>query len=61
MKLQELTRDVSCSQCNSINFVFDEVYGFYTCNNCGHVWGYSEDDPDYDEVDDDLDCGENSN
>jgi transcription initiation factor TFIIIB Brf1 subunit/transcription initiation factor TFIIB len=58
MKLQDarLEKDSSCPECGSTNIVFDEVFGFYTCTSCTHVWAHDEDDPDYD--DDIVDFGD---
>lgn len=46
--------DKFCPQCGSQNITYDEDFGFYKClvGGCGHFWGYDEDDPDYDEVED---------
>lgn len=60
-KTQELP-DKFCSQCGSTEIIYDEDFGFYKClsSQCDHCWGYDEDDPDYDELDD-LDGDKNSN
>lgn len=56
MKAQvQATKDNFCPQCGSSNIEYDEDFGFYKCSDCEHCWGYDEDDPDYDELDDD-DC-----
>jgi transcription initiation factor TFIIIB Brf1 subunit/transcription initiation factor TFIIB len=54
MKTQQVqpTRDSSCPKCKSENIEFDEAFGSYQCNDCGEIWAYPEDDPDYDELDD---------
>ena len=44
-------------ECGSNKVTYDQTYGFYKCQSCGDVWGYLEDDPDYDECDDDPDYG----
>lgn len=41
----------TCPHCRSQNIVFNRDYGFYSCNDCSSVWGYSGDDPDYEELD----------
>lgn len=46
-----MTEREQCSGCGSVRVRYDQTYGFYNCQNCGNVWAYPEDDPDYDEVD----------
>jgi hypothetical protein len=41
-----------CRDCRSTNCKYDTDYGFWECKDCGACWGYDNDDPDYDEVDD---------
>ena len=48
-----------CLVCGSENVVFDQTYGYYQCQDCKEVWGYSKDDPDYDEPQLCQDCGRN--
>ncbi|MEG4251095.1 hypothetical protein [Microcoleus sp. Pol10D4] len=43
--------DEFCPQCDSQEIRYDEDFGFYKCLHCEHCWGYDEDDPDDDEVD----------
>jgi hypothetical protein len=45
-------RDTHCPACGSDAIVFDENEGFYQCQVpiCSYLWGYPEDDPDYEEV-----------
>ncbi|MEG4329089.1 hypothetical protein [Microcoleus sp. herbarium5] len=43
--------DKFCPQCGSQEITYDEEFGFYKCSGCEHCWGYDEDDPDCDEVD----------
>lgn len=38
-----------CPDCDSDNTTHNPEYGFRTCENCGHIWGRDEDDPDYDD------------
>jgi rubredoxin len=45
-------RKEMCPVCGALLPTFDEIYGFYKCAACGQVWGYPEDDPDYEEFDD---------
>jgi rubredoxin len=54
MNLQDTRseKDSYCPECGSQKIAYDEDFGFYRCSQCGHCWGYDEDDPDYDEVDD---------
>lgn len=39
----------TCTQCHSPKIEFNQDHGFYKCLNCGHLWGYDQDDPDYEE------------
>jgi DNA-directed RNA polymerase subunit RPC12/RpoP len=39
----------TCIECHSPKIEFNQNYGFYKCLNCGHLWGYDQDDPDYEE------------
>ncbi|MCC3410546.1 MAG: hypothetical protein JGK24_17015 [Microcoleus sp. PH2017_29_MFU_D_A] len=55
MEEGSLTKDIQCPQCGSVDIKFDKDYGFYTCNACDHAWAYSKDDPDFDELDEDID------
>ncbi|MCC3405202.1 MAG: hypothetical protein JGK17_06320 [Microcoleus sp. PH2017_10_PVI_O_A] len=51
MKFKEAReKNYSCPKCGSTNIVFDEVFGFYTCTSCAHIWAHDEDDPDYDDI-----------
>ncbi|MEG3838922.1 hypothetical protein [Microcoleus sp. herbarium14] len=56
MKIQKAqeTKDLYCPRCGSQNIRYDEDFGFYKCSRCELCWGYDEDDPDYDELDEDL-------
>jgi transcription initiation factor TFIIIB Brf1 subunit/transcription initiation factor TFIIB len=47
--------DNFCIHCGSQNIVYNHDHGFYRCNDCSTVWGYSHNDPDYDEFDDNAD------
>lgn len=38
-----------CPLCGSAEFLWDEDYGFYQCEQCHNLWGDEEADPDYDE------------
>ena len=39
-----------CPTCSSTHTAYDAVFGFWKCEDCSGVWGYSSDDPDYDEA-----------
>lgn len=39
-----------CCKCSSVNCTFHETDGYWECRECGTVWAYDEDDPDYDEL-----------
>lgn len=53
MKMQTQSNpDKVCPRCGLEDIKYDEDFGFYKCSNCEHCWGYDEDDPDYDELDD---------
>lgn len=40
----------TCKDCGSIHCTFNRSFGYWTCDNCLSVWAYDEDDPDYDEL-----------
>ncbi|MHC5614084.1 MAG: hypothetical protein ACYTXA_24595 [Nostoc sp.] len=50
----------NCPRCDSTRLQYQENYGYWDCEDCGHTWGFDEDDPDYDEeiVDYDGDTGQ---
>ncbi|MBD2519939.1 hypothetical protein H6G93_34360 [Nostoc sp. FACHB-973] len=39
----------NCPSCDSSRLQYQENYGYWECDDCGHVWGFDEEDPDYDE------------
>jgi ribosomal protein L37AE/L43A len=39
-----------CSKCGSKNTTYNHGFGYWQCQNCGKVWAYDEDDPDWDEL-----------
>jgi hypothetical protein len=39
----------TCPECHSTRIDNNQNYGYYKCLDCAYVWGYPEDDPDYDE------------
>jgi DnaJ-class molecular chaperone len=39
-----------CIACRSTETYFEPVFGFWKCEACSSVWGYPDDDPDYDEL-----------
>ncbi|MEH2374035.1 hypothetical protein [Nostoc sp.] len=44
----------NCPRCESTRLQYQENYGYWECLDCGHVWAFDEDDPDYDEEQLDL-------
>ncbi|MEG3859184.1 hypothetical protein [Microcoleus sp. herbarium12] len=46
--------DKFCPKCGSSEIHYDEDFGFYKCSCCEHCWAHDEDDPDYAELDEDL-------
>lgn len=46
--------DNICPECGAIEISYSPQHGYYQCQKCLHVWGFDKDDPDYDEVDDEL-------
>jgi ribosomal protein L37AE/L43A len=48
--ITKLTEGDECPKCSTHQTRLDVTYGFWQCDFCGEVWGYAEDDPDYDEV-----------
>lgn len=39
-----------CPDCGTENNIYqDEIFGFYKCENCSAMWGFDEDDPDYED------------
>lgn len=41
--------ELTCIECHSTAVHHDNVFGFYKCENCSLMWGFDDDDPDYDE------------
>lgn len=39
----------NCPKCESSRLQYQKQYGYWECSDCGQVWGFDEDDPDYDE------------
>jgi len=48
----EKPKDSYCPQCGKQNIRYNEIFYFYKCFNCEHVWSYNHGDPDYDESED---------
>jgi ribosomal protein L37AE/L43A len=46
----KLTEGDECPKCSSHQTRLDTTYGYWQCDRCQEVWGYAEDDPDYDEA-----------
>jgi hypothetical protein len=44
--------EAKCPHCGSLATAFDDVYRFWECKTCCHVWAFDRDDPDYEEYDD---------
>lgn len=43
------TDRTNCPKCDSSRLQYQENYGYWECLDCGYVWGFDEDDPDYDD------------
>jgi DnaJ-class molecular chaperone len=39
----------NCPRCDCTTLQYQEILGYWECLDCGHTWGFDEDDPDYDE------------
>ncbi|MEH2381118.1 MAG: hypothetical protein V7K27_19900 [Nostoc sp.] len=39
----------NCPRCDSTRLEYQENYGYWGCDDCGHAWALDADDPDYDE------------
>lgn len=40
----------TCPECESQRTTLNPDYGHRVCENCGNVWSFNEDDPDYEET-----------
>ncbi len=40
----------NCPRCDSTRLQYQENYGYWECDDCGHTWALDADDPDYDET-----------
>jgi hypothetical protein len=40
----------NCPRCDSTRLQHQGTYGYWECDDCGHVWALDADDPDYDET-----------
>lgn len=46
--------DRDCPHCGSSTPKLDEVFGYYACRDCSHVWAHDRDDPDWEDYMDDV-------
>jgi ribosomal protein L37AE/L43A len=44
---QRLNNCKSCNSKNSKNTTYDHNHGFWECQDCGELWAYNIDDPDW--------------
>lgn len=39
----------TCHRCDSTRLQYQENYGYWECDDCGHTWALDADDPDYED------------
>ncbi|MEH2200956.1 hypothetical protein [Nostoc sp.] len=44
--------NLNCPNCDSKRTRYQPSQGYWECLDCGRLWGYDQDDPDYDEYPD---------